>query len=87
MKQNHTEESLHALRDRQGKIIFASKEGAGCWITLAGIPISSYGYTDLGPILQAYNKLAQYQHASRIFLGQQVTAVNNLAGLFREIEK
>ena len=87
MKQNeHTEESLHALRDRQGKIIFASKAGFG-WLTLAGVPLSSYGYTDLGPILQAYNKLAQYQHATRIFLSQQVTSINNLAGVYREIEK
>lgn len=54
---------------------------------LDGTPISSYGYSDLGPILQAYNKLAQYRHASRIFLNQQLTGLNNVAGLFREIEK
>ena len=82
----HTEESLHAIRDRQGKILFASRTEFG-WLRLDGTPISSYGYTDLGPILLAYNKLAQYQHASRIFLGQQVTQLNNLAGLFREIEQ
>ena len=87
MRNDHTEESLHALRDRQGKIIFASKTGQGSvWVTLQGDIISSYGYTDLGGILEAYNKLAQYQHAARIFLGQQLTGLNNLAGLFREIE-
>lgn len=82
----HTEDSLHALQDRQGKIFFASRTEFG-WLKLDGTPISSYGYTDLGPILQAYNKLAQYRHATRIFLNQQVTGVNNLAGLYREIEK
>lgn len=80
-----TEESLHALQDRQGKIFFAQREAFG-WIKLDGTPISSYGYTDLGPILQAYNRLAQYRHAARIFLNQPLTALNNVAGLLREIE-
>lgn len=86
MKENFTEENIHALQDRQGKIFFAQKESFG-WLKLDGTPISSYGYTDLGNVLQLLNKLAQYRHASRIFLNQQVTGINNVAGLFREIEK
>lgn len=86
MKQEKfTESSLHAIQDRQGHIFFARREEFG-WLKLDGTPISSYGYTDLGPILQLLNKLAQYRHASRIFLNQQLTGINNVAGLLREIE-
>lgn len=85
-KEEHSSDTLHALQDRQGKIFLASRKEFG-WLTLEGTPISSYGYRDLGQVLQAYNKLAQYQHAARIFLGSQVTGINNVASLFREIEK
>lgn len=77
---------LRAIQDKQGKIYIAERTDFG-YLTVEGTPLPIYGYTDLGLILEAYNKLAQYRHAARILTSSVAVNFNNVINLFREIEK
>lgn len=78
-------ESLHAIQDHQGKIYFAERTPFGWW-TVDGIPLPSYGYSDLGLVLRAYNKLAQYRHANRVLNTYLVNKFNDYVSLIKEVE-
>lgn len=78
-------ENLHAVRDHQGKIYYAVRTNFGWW-TVDGVPLPSYGYADLGLVHRAYNRLAQYRHANRVFNTKLVNSFWDYVNLLKEIE-
>lgn len=78
--------SLHAVQDQQGKIYFAKKTAFG-WLTVEKFALPAYGHTDLGLVYRAFNRLAQYEHASRILQTRLVNDFNNYVSLVREIDR